>query len=206
MDKLAEVFKVFIERHLIPSLISIAGAIITLLLVPENHWVIVKIGIIWFVILAFCIYFISIQFLVFIVSRMRKISNSINEKRYMERVNVKSNNEAKQAINEFVDRLSVEDKEIILSFVRNGNKILIAFDRIGNSNGLLWNSEILNISEYTGNIKKIDKDNYWLLPSLEQTLAEGMCPIGVMKQYRLKESYFHNFNLVYKLTGKLGNF
>lgn len=38
MDKLADILKPFIEKYMVSSVISIAGAIVTILYIPDNHW------------------------------------------------------------------------------------------------------------------------------------------------------------------------
>ena len=122
--------------------------------------------------------------------------------------NEKENQEAIEHINEFVDQLTPEDKNILITFIRNGNKILIAFERMGfgGFNSLLDNTNIMNIATYDGDISDIDTTRYWITSDLQQTLSQGMRPVGGLKQYKLKEGFFHDLEIVYKTTGKLGNF
>ena len=51
MDKIAEVLKIFIEKHMMPSSISIAGAIAALLLIPEENTSLLRIGNTLFIVL-----------------------------------------------------------------------------------------------------------------------------------------------------------
>lgn len=208
MDKFADVLKIFIEKHLIPSVISIVGAILTLLIVSEDNWIIVKIGKLSAGILAFCICFLLIQFVIKIINGIKKAFNNVSEFNYRMKQNEKEKQEAIENINEFVDRLSPEDKEILLNFIKNGNKILIAYDRMGFGSlySLLDNTNIMNIAIYDGELSDIDTTRYWITSDLEQMLSQGMKPVGGFKKYKIKDSYFHNFEIVYKETGKLGNF
>lgn len=208
MDKFADVIKLFIEKHLIPTVISITGAIITLLIVPEDNWVIVKIGRLSVGILAFCVCFLVIQLMIKIVKGIKKGISNVNEVNYRLKQNELKNQEAINQLNEFVDQLTPEDKNILITFIKNGNKILITYDRMGfgGFNSLLDNSNIMNIAIYNGDISDIDTTRYWITSDLEQTLSQGMKLVGGFKQYKIKDSYFHDFELVYKTTGKLGNF
>ena len=208
MDKFADVIKIFIEKHLIPSVISIAGAIITLLMLPEDNWVVVKIGKMSVGILAFCICFLIIQFVAIIINGIKKAISNVNEFNYRMKQNEIENREAINQINDFVDQLTPEDKEILITFIKNGNKTLIAYDRMGfgSLNSLLDNTNIMNITIYNGDISDIDTARYWITSDLKQTLSQGMKLVGGFKQYKIKDSYFHDFELVYKTTGKLGNF
>jgi hypothetical protein len=208
MDKFADVIKIFIEKDLIPSVISIAGALITLLIMPEENWIIVKIGKLSVSVLSFCICFLAIQLFVKIISGMKKAASNVNEFNYRMKRNEIENQEAINQINEFVDQLAPEDKEILLTFIKNGNKILIAYDRMGfgSLNSLLDNTNIMNITSYDGDISDIDTTRYWITSDLEQTLNQGMRLVGGFKKYKIKDSFFHDLELVYKTTGKLGNF
>lgn len=208
MDKFADVIKLFIEKHLIPSVISITGAIITLLIMPEDNWIIVKIGRLSVGILAFCICFLVIQLMIKIVKGIKKGISNVNEFNDRLKQNESENQETINQLNEFVDQLTPEDKNILITFIKNGNKILIAYDRMGfgGFNSLLDNSNIMNIAIYNGDISDIDTTRYWITSDLEQMLNQGMRPVGGFKQYKIKDGFFHNFELVYKTTGKLGNF
>lgn len=208
MDKFADVLKIFIEKHLIPSVISIAGAILTLLIVPEDNRVIVKIGKLSVGILAFCICFLLIQFVKLIINGIKKAFNNAREFNYRMKQNEEENQEAIERINEFIDQLTPEDKNILIMFIKNGNKILISFERIGFNgfNSLLDNTKIMNIAIYDGDISDIDTTRYWITSDLQQTLSRGMRPVGRLKQYKLKDRVFHDLEIVYKTMGRLGNF
>lgn len=206
MDKLADVLKIFIEKHLIPSVISIAGALATFSLVAEDNWILLKLGNPLFIILAFCVYFLAIQFVFLIVRAIKKAFNNMSEYNYSLKQSERRNQEVIRSIHEFVDSLSPEDKEILITFIQNGNKVLLDFERTYAFDSLLKNNNIINSSVYIGDIQKIDRERYWITKSLEQTLRQGMRPIGTLNQYRLKEPVYHDFSSVYKLVGKLGNF
>lgn len=204
MEKLADVLKIFIEKHLIPTMVSVVGTIITLLLFSEDNWIIIKIGKVLFIILTFCVYFLIIQFFFQIKKTIGKLASNINESNYLNEQNKKENKEAIRQINEFVDKLLPEDKDILISFIKNGNKILIAYDRMGG--GLLENYNILNMSDYRGDVSVINRTQYWITPNLEQILNSGMRPAGGLKQYKIKDDLFYSLNQAYKINGKLGNF
>lgn len=207
MGNLTEVLKVFIDKHLIPTIISVILAIGTLLIMPINHWIILKIGKNFFIVLAFCVYFLIVQFLVKIKSGINKVVLNIKNKNYTNKHYEEENRKVINSINEYVDSLIPQDKEILITFIKNNNKILIASERMGvfNHNDLLSNSEIINVSTYLGGISNIDKTNYWVSPDLEEIINMGMKPLG-LKQYKIKDNLFSILQYVYKSTGKLGNF
>lgn len=206
MKKFADVLKIFIEKHLIPSVISIAGAIIILLVLPTDNWVVIKIGNLSAGILAFCICFLTIQFIIKIVNAIKKALSNLNEFNYRMKQNELEKQEIINQINEFVDRLTPEDKNLLISFIKNGNKILIAFERMEFGNSLLDNTHIMNIAIYNGDISNLDTAHYWITSDIEQVLSQGIKPEAGLKQYRIKDAFFQDLKFAYKATDKLGNF
>ncbi|MDZ4992632.1 hypothetical protein GNF80_06535 [Clostridium perfringens] len=203
MDKLVDLLKYLLEKYLFHTIISIIVAILAFLKAPENNWIIIKGGKFTFFILVFCICFLCVQLIIkiskLVTDFFKDIKNLDYERKKKEYDNI-------QHINEFYDKLSLNDKEILLSFIKNKNKILINFEGAYRGDGLLKNTNIINVSEYRGDILGADKSIYWITNDLEETLKLGMRPVGELKQYRLKEEYFKVFEYVYKLNGKLGNF
>ena len=208
MQNFSDLLKIFIEKHLIPTMVSVVSVILTLLLLPEENWIINKIGKSLFITLIFCVYFLVIQLIVKIIKAIEELISKISENNYYNKQKEKENNEAIQKINEFIDQLSPEDKKILISFVKNGNKILIDYERIrlNSYNSLLGNSNIINVSTYVGDVSKIDRSVYWTTPELEQNVNSGMIPLAGLKQYKIKDLVFNDLEFIYKTTGKLGNF
>lgn len=206
MEKFADVIKIFLEKHLIPSVISVAGSILTLLLIPEDSWIILKLGKALFVVLAFCVYFLFIQFLIKIISIIKKGISNIQEYNYKIENRARMNERNIQSIHELFDSLSTEDRNILLTFVRNGNKILINFEQFIDYDSVLHNTDIMNVSEYPSGIWPIDFEHYWTLPRLKEILVRNKGQLHGLWQFKLKDSAFHDFKAVYDSTGNLGNF
>ncbi len=208
MEKIAELFKILIEKHLIPALISVVGAIIALLLVPGDYWMITKLGNTLFVILAFCCNFLVVQIVITIGKQIKALNIKISENRYYNKQRLQSNQVAIQTINDFVDRLSPDDKKLLLAFVINDNKILVAIEayRSFEIESLLENTNVMNRSRFVGDIEHIDENIYWVEPSLKEIYSQGMRPFQGLWQYKIKDSLFHDLKLLYKQQGKLGNF
>lgn len=43
-DSIGEALKIFLEKHLVPTVISVVAAIVALLVLPTDYWMIEKIG------------------------------------------------------------------------------------------------------------------------------------------------------------------
>jgi len=206
MEKIAELLKIFLEKHLIPALISVAGAMIIILFLPADNWMITKLGNTLFVILAFCCIFLVVQILIRVGNQIKLLNERNSENRYYEKQRIQSNQEAIQTINDFVDELSPNDKKLLLTFVMNDNKILVANEAYHSFDSLLENTNVMNRSRFAGDIKHIDENIYWMEHSLKEIYSQGMLPVQGLWQYKIKDSLFHDLKLVYKQQGKLGNF
>ena len=162
MEKLGEIIKIIMKKHLISSLVSIFATITTYVFFPLNDWL--KLETTMFFIYFFIGYFLLIKFLVLIANKFKCIIEDIIYK-------IKEKKEEAyiitQNINEFYDRLSPQDKDILSKFVETGNKILVSFDQqflYGPT--FLQKKHIVNVTDYTGNIQNLYQIHYWILPEL----------------------------------------
>ena len=206
MEKVAELLKIFIEKHLIPAVISVAGAIIMLLALPHDFWMVVKLGNTLFIILSFCCIFLIVQIIICVGKSIKSFNHKNSENKYYAKQRNKTNQEAIQSINDFVDKLSPQEKELLVMFVVNGNKILLKIQAVYSFDSLWENDDIINCSRFSGDITCIDENKYWIDPSLKRDYSQGMRPVGELKQYKIKDALFHDLKLVYEQQGRLGNF
>lgn len=202
MEKFADVLKLFLEKHLVPTMVSIVGAIV-LQLMMSNSWIVESIGEKLFFLLAFCSIFLLWKLLISIFSSLF-ITIKVSQSATFE--HEKSNEEAINILNEFVDSLSPSDKDILLTFISNGNRILISPERYTNCDNLLDNPRVVNKTIFAGSTQNIDESKHWLDPSLCDTLRQGFRPASTLYQYRIKDTVFAFFRSAYQRNGKLGNF
>lgn len=200
MENFTQVLKIFIEKHLIPSVISVAGAIITLLLLPEDNYIIQKLGKLLFVFLAFCVYFLLVQCFLKVCNSIPKAVRNIQKRNHAKQQRKEETQNEIEEIHEFFDRLEPEDKDVLLGFIKNGNKILLDFS----VNPMQWNlRQIMNISECKYKLRNIDKNYYWFTKTLETADDDETF---YFKQYKIQKEIFEQLEYVYKKEGKLGHF
>ena len=206
MDKLADILKPFIEKYMVSSVISIAGAIVTILYIPDNHWALLKLGKTPLMVLAFCIYFL----IVLCVKKIGIITHNMfirfYRRRYTQLTKEQQNKDTINAINKYIDSLSPDDKDTLLTFIHNGNKTLIDCEKYYFQTNIYSNSNFMLSSNYYGELSTLDLDKYWISPSLVNVLDKGMRPVGVLKQYKLNDDFFNDLTILYKMQGKIGNF
>ncbi len=207
MESFAQVLKIFIEKHLIPSVISVAGAIITLLLIPEDNYIIQRLDKLLFIILAFCIYFLLVQCFLKVGNSIPKAVKNIQQRNYVKQQQEEENQNEIEEIHEFVDELDPEAKDVLFGFLKNGNKTLLDFPDYYKWGNLLG---IMNVTESKCDLRNIDKKHYWLTNRLNavllETIADDDDGIFHLKQYKIQKEIFEQLEYVYKKEGKLGHF
>lgn len=206
MEKVADVLKIFFEKHLIPSIISVVGSIMALFLVSSDNLILLKLGRNLFFILFFCLCFLFTQLVFLVIKAISKALKDYKERQFFLEQEERRNLEAKRKLNDFLDDLSPANKAVLMTFVQNGNKVLLNFRSNYSVGDLLSNANIVNSSAYSGDIRCFDKERFWITESLEQTLLQGMTPIGELRQYKLREPYYEMFSSILRSEGKLGNF
>lgn len=202
MEKLADVLKIFIEKHLFPTIISIAGSIISLLYITENNWILLKIGKTLFLILSFCIFFIIVQLFLRVIKVMWAEFNRLKKRIKQQK---DDQEDMIENINELVDRLCPEDKALLVSFLKNGNKPLISFESF-DFEGLLCNHFIVNVSDYAGELLGVEERGYWITNEVNNKLLNYELNLYGLKQYKIRNEMFDDFMFVYGTKGRLGNF
>lgn len=182
MEFLGSALKVFAERHLIPTVLSLLVGTIIFSTTPVDFWLLTKLtkfG--YWLFLSGCV-FIIIQLLLWLKSK-------ISEVRYHNYLKISNNEhskkEAQQALNElwqFVDGLDQEDRNYLNKFVENNNKPIKIRGCRHYSYGKLFTSENL-----------INKQN-------------GYDETGSYTMYKLKDNFYQFLKYSYETYGKISNF
>ena len=127
-------------------------------------------------------------------------------RRYTQLTKEQQNKDTINAINKYIDSLSPDDEDTLLTFIHNGNKTLIDCEKYYFQTNIYSNSNFMLSSNYYGELSTLDLDKYWISPSLVNDLDKGMRPVGVLKQYKLNDDFFNDLTILYKMQGKIGNF
>ena len=141
---IGESLKVFLEKHLIPTVISIVVAILTFLMLPDDNWAVEKLGKLWFLMLVAGIVFLVIQMLVAIVKGVRYLCYKVNSACQCRENDQKRDQEAEEGWLSFGDKLSPDDRALIIHLLENGNEpeieqgyVLHSYNSIHNTNLLV---------------------------------------------------------------------
>ena len=197
-EKLVEILKIFLEKHFIPAVASIALGLIVMICVPSNFFAIDKIGIDWFRLLLFCISFLIVEG----VNKIyRYIIKKNNEKK--EKIKKQAENEIKlkqqkldrekrekselEDLWSIVDDFSAKDKKRIEKFLTTENKPISISE---------------NELYMYGNHKDLVKSRI-----INMTKAKDECyPEEAIYSLRLKDNVFALLKISKEKYGKISHF
>lgn len=141
-EKLIESLNIFLEKHLIPTVISIVSAIATLLFLPSKFWMIQKIGKYLFFFLVAGVVFLIVQLVI-------ALAKGIGQLRYKSYINTEyhkhKNSEALENLDawlSYVDGLPPEDRQLIVKFIQTGNQPIVE------RGYRMYNPDSIHSSEY----------------------------------------------------------
>lgn len=178
MEKFIDALKIFFEKHLIPTVLSLVLAAAVYLAVPENNWIIAKITDAGFYLLCAGVIFLVIQLVVY-------LHRTLSERRYYAKEHKKyqdrDEREAMENLWSYVDELSENDRLILYSFIKNGNKTIEKPGGWYSPESLLSNDRIVHC----------------------RTIYRGNTPIN---QYILDDAFYNNLKYSYVKYGKICHF
>ena len=124
-DAIASAIKIFAEKHLIPTIIALVVGVGALLILPADHWAIVKVGESKFFGFVVGVVFLIVQLIMAIntkTQRMRQAKS--DEQRERERAEDEKVKYTEQLI-AFVERLPADDRKLIMKFIKSGNNPIV---------------------------------------------------------------------------------
>ena len=167
-EKLVESLNIFLEKHLIPTVISIVAAISAILLLPNDYWMIQKLGKYLFFFLVAGIVFLFVQLII-------AIAKGIGQLKYKAYINAEHNKHKHDKALEnlelwlsYVDGLPPEDRTLILNFIKTDNK------PITERGYIMYNPASIHSSEYIiktqnadgSHLVKLDTQFYQLMKAI----------------------------------------
>lgn len=118
-EAIGNFFKTFAEKHLIPSVISLAAGFIAVLALPEDSWMITKISKVGVGVLAFALCFLLVELIIFIAKR---ISKKISDRKYEKKHQKQLEKETIDNLWSSVDSFTPGDRALIHNFLETNNE------------------------------------------------------------------------------------
>lgn len=200
--EIIKLLKIFIEKHLIPTIGAIVLGFIAYLKTPEDTNFIEKFGNKGYSIFLFCICFLSIEFIIWIFNKIKSLYECIKNDTYYNRRIKRENREELEKLWTLVDRMSYKDYKLLMEFIKNGNKPHFEAG-ICLGEGLL-NSQWVYKSEVQAD-KKIPAKVYNVNRMNEEQTNEFIT-LSARYQYILKDEIFQILKYSLETYGKISHF
>ena len=168
IEALFETLKIFIEKRLVPTVLSVVIGIIAYLVTPENNKYLMKIGFILYIVLWAGIAFLVITFVQFLFLKTKKHINKCKETK---RVEDSKERQQIQNLWKLIDSLPVNEREFVERLVENENTPIVepVYESIYDINSIKNNKDYVNSMEINGGfattykLLKLNDDFYELL-------------------------------------------
>lgn len=200
-EALGNAIKIFIEKHLIPSIVSIAAGITTVLILPDDNWMIVKIGQVWVGILAFAICFLVIKLLVLLAHGIKALFIKKANKEYDKKRNEEKEKEILEQLWSDVDALSPGDRKMLYVFIENENSPLEEDNGFHDYNSLFSSAWVVStlVPYQMDNEEKPIGTNTYRVP-ITHFINQGK------KQYKLTDDIYQLLKYSKEKYGKISHF
>ena len=181
-DAIAAFIKSFNEKYLIPLVISVVVAIVVIVLLPSDYWMIIKIGGLAFGIAIAGIAFLVVILFRYVFSLIKKGMKEASVRRYRDEQNQIQNEINIKEFWERIDRYSPEEREIIRKIVETGNKPVSEFAYVFHHGDSIFESGLM-----VSTIMLDEQERY-------------------IRVYKLKDEYFKILNYSIEKYNKISNF
>ena len=206
-EAIGQAIKTFVEKHLIPTVISVVVAITSFLILPSDYWMIERVGKVPFALLVAGITFLVIQLLIFF---FRKICGWISNKsaeEYRFQNNIKLEKEALEKLWSSVDAFNQDERKILRNFIESENAPIERSSGIHHYGNSLFNSDWLVSTEEYREAEPVS----FKLPEHKGTLVfKNSFDTGntrtVVKIYKLREDIYGVLKYSMDKYGKISHF
>lgn len=179
LESLAEALKIFLEKHLIPTVISLFFAGIAMLFIPDDSWTIRKIT-------ATGVYLLMAAGCFLVVQLVRYLYETLSEKVYWQKRGKESKIEDEKREMEylwsFIDDVSPDDLKIIRRLMKSGNRPIEYEGYWFSPNSIMENDTVMVSRQINRNGKLIKQ--YMLRPELYNNLMYSEQKYGRISHFK----------------------
>lgn len=204
VKEFSEIIKIFLEKHLLPTIIAVGCSILTIALVPQNYWLIIKLGNTWFGIFCFCLYFTLIQI---VINISKLINRKASNQKYEQKQNIIKNQEILEQLWTLVDEMNQEDYNYLIKFIKSKNAPIEISGNLHYSNNRLLNSKYVNITTKRESEEKLEAFNY--SKPKDGTIKipiERVIFTPAINLYKLKPDFYNVLEYSYETYGRISHF
>lgn len=206
-EAIGQAIQVFVEKHLIPTVISIVISIASFLVLPANYWMIVRIGKVPFALLVAGISFLILQFMLFCFRKIRTWHSNKASDSYDNQSNARLVKEKLEELWSTVDAFGPDDRKTLKEFLASGNVPIEKSSGTRYFGNSLFNSSWVISTEEYGEDKPVVQISEHLkgkaIP-VNPNIFEGRRTIVV--KYKLRDDIYGALKYSMDNYGKISHF
>ncbi|SDM58981.1 hypothetical protein [Lachnospira pectinoschiza] len=183
MEAFGKVLEVLFEKRLIPTMAGLVIGVTVYVLTPDQTILLEKLGRNWYILFFAAVGFLGITLIHYLYSKISEKMVSVSNKRYNREMDKKREREDLQEMWDFIDSLSLEDREFIKTFLKNNNAPIV---------------EYKNYASYYYGIR----DNTDLVKRRDITDTDGY----IKTQFVLSDRFYKDLKNSMENYGRIGNF
>ena len=205
-EAIGQAIKTFVEKHLIPTVISVVIAISSFLILPTDFWMIERIGKVPFALLVAGIAFLIIQLLIFFFRKIRGWISNKSDEEYRFQNDVKLEKEVLEKLWSSVDAFNQDDRKVLHEFLESQNAPIERSSGIHYCGNSLFNSDWLVSTEEYRETEPVSFNPPKKKGVVTLNVFDTYSTRTVVKKYKLREDIYNVLRYSMDKYGKISHF
>lgn len=206
-EAIGQAIKVFVEKHLISTVISVVISIIAFLVLPTDFWMIVKLGKVPFALLVAGILFLFIQLVIYFYHKITKWLFNKAFYRHYDQSADEGERKTLEKLWSAVDAYSPDDRKTIKEFLQTNNTPIEKSSGVCYFSSSLFNSNWVISTEEYGEEKPVvhipEKLKGKAIPINPSAFVGGR---EIIMKYKLRDEIFNALKYSMDKYGKISHF
>lgn len=205
-EAIGQAIKTFVEKHLIPTVISVVVAISSFLILPLDYWMIERVGKVPFALLIAGISFLTIQLLIFFFRKIRGWISNKSAEEYRFQNDVEIEKAALEKLWSSVDAFSQDDRKVLRAFLESQNAPIERSSGIHYCGDSLFNSDWLVSTEEYRETEPVSFNPPKNKGVVTFNVFDTYSTRTVVKKYKLREDIYNILKYSMDKYGKISHF
>lgn len=129
-ESLTEPLKIFFEKHLIPTILSLVLGTVVLLYTPKDNWILVELSKTWYWLFVSGCVFIFVQFVIWARAKWKSWQLSLDREKKNQEDQRRRDKKKLEMLWDYTDSLNEKDREYLKLFLENKNQPIIVSEII----------------------------------------------------------------------------
>lgn len=205
-EAIGQAIKTFVEKHLIPTVISVVVALTSFLILPADFWMIERIGKVPFALLVAGIVFLIIQLLIFLFRTIHGWLSNKSAAEYRFLNDVKLEKEALEKLWASVDAFNQDDRKVLRGFLESQNAPIERSSGTHYYGNSLFNSNWLVSTEEYRETEPVSFNPPKNKGIVTFNVFDTYSTRTVVKKYKLREDVYNILRYSMDKYGKISHF